>query len=211
MRGKYKNIVLLSILSILISACTGGGIVVSRGTTIPPELTGKSLEQLKDNFLASRNKELADGARLSVNVLMRDLSYMKAKGEIKETDQKELESIVSSLRFTVRTYYSTPNILTGKEPGKAMAMDKWTITLSDSTGNTSSPSTVKIDPPLMQKETSLRPPVPGKPIARMYYNYNYSGYIIFDYQIPVNCKWLEIKFAPPQTGDWVTVRWDIRN
>jgi hypothetical protein len=43
------------------------------------------------------------------------------------------------------------------------------------------------------------------------YTYSFEGHLIFNYQIPEHCSWVEIKLKVPQTGDWVVARWRIKN
>ena len=39
--------------------------------------------------------------------------------------------------------------------------------------------------------------------------YILKGHVIFDYQVPEGCTWVDLEFAPPQTGHSVSVRWEI--
>jgi hypothetical protein len=196
-----------------LAACGGHKVLVSRGTTVPTDLQVMSDEQLFEYFKVKTEKGYKDGSSLTASVVMVDMAYLKASGQTLEATPEEMETLSSLKRFEIHIEYRTPNILfegKGEAEGEGMAIDKWTVTLIDSTGTKLTPEDVNVEPPIMQKESS-NPEESFDSTSKLILTYILKGNLIFDYQIPEGCKWLEVVFVPPQTGHEVATRWILLN
>jgi hypothetical protein len=198
--------------AVLLAACTAQGVIVSRGTSVPLELQRMSGDQLMDYFKAKGLKGYKDGSRLEASVMMVDLSYLKATGQTLESSQEEMEALATRKRFEVHVEYTTQNVFPGKDEVEGIAIDKWTVTLRDSTGTELTSSSRNFDPPLVQKQaTAPEPVLTEKETSKLIMTYILKGNLIFEYQVPEGCRWVEMQFVPPLTGHEVDVRWHVRN
>jgi hypothetical protein len=189
----------------------GKAVLVSRGTTVPLELQRMGGDDLHEYFKASGGKGYKDGSRLEVSAVMVDLAYLKATGQTLEATDEEMEALTSRKRFEVHVEYTTHNVFPGANEGEGISADRWTITLTDSTGTELSPSSTSFEPPLIQKAATEPGPILEQDASRLIMTYILKGHVIFEYQVPEGCKWIELALEPPLTGHVAGVRWSVAN
>lgn len=195
-----------------LTACGAHEVLVSRGTSVPQELQVMSEDQLFEYYKVKEEKGYKDGSSLMASVVMVDMAYLKATGQTLEASEEEMDALSRLKRFEVHLEYRTPNILPaeGENEAAGMAFEKWNVSLRDSTGAQVSPESKSFDPPVLQKQAT-DPDEAFDNTSRLILTYILKGQLIFEYQIPEGCKWVEIEFAPPQTGHIVATRWTIIN
>ncbi len=203
---------LLLCAGLLLGACGGTKVLVSRGTTVPLELQHMSGDQLMEYFKAKSLTGYKDGSRLEASVVMVDLAYLKATGQMMEASDEEIEALASQRRFEAHIEYVTPTIFPGETEEEGIVFEKWTATLRDSRGTEITPKSFKFDPPLIEKEAvAVDPILTEKDTSKLILTYTLKGNMIFDYVVPEGCKWVDIELEPPLTGHKTTVRWNIKN
>jgi hypothetical protein len=203
---------LLICAALFLSACGGSKVLVTRGTTVPLELQTMSGDQLMDYFKATSLTAYKDGSRIEASVVMVDLAYLKATGQLMEAPQEEIEALASRRRFETHIDYVTPTIFPGETEGEGIVFEKWTVTLRDSRGTEITPATSTFDPPLIEKEAVVvEQMLAEEETSKLIMTYTLKGNMIFDYVVPEGCKWVEIELEPPLTGHRTSVRWNIKN
>ncbi len=212
MRRIPRSLPLLLSAALFLGACGGTKVLVSRGTTVPMELQHMSGDQLMEYFKAKGMTGYNDGARLEASIVMVDLAYLKATGQMMEASDEEIEALASQRRFETHIEYVTPTIFPGETEEEGIVFEKWTATLRDSRGTEITPKSFNFDPPLIEKEAvAVEPILTEKDTSKLILTYTLKGHMIFDYQVPEGCKWVELELVPPQTGHKTTVRWNIKN
>jgi hypothetical protein len=195
----------------LLTGCTSG-VLVSRGSSVPLELQRMSGDQLHEYFKARGDTGYNDGSAIEASVVMVDLAYLKATGQTMEASEDEMAVLTSQKRFEAHIEYSTHNLFPGETEQEGIAFEKWTVLLHDSKGNELEPSSANFEPPLVQKAaTQPEPVLLDEEASKLLLTYILKGNLIFDYQVPEGCKWVELTFEPPQTGHKTKVRWTIGN
>ncbi len=200
---------LLALVVLALAGCGGHKVLVSRGTTVPQDLQVMSEDQLLEYFKVKIEKGYKDGSSLTASVVMVDMAYLKATGQTMEATDLEMDALTKLKRFDVHMVYRTPMIVPTEGAAENMAMDLWSVTLRDSTGKTVSPQELNFETPLMEKEATSPEDFDIK--SKLVLTYILKGNLIFEYQIPEGCKWVEIEFAPPQTGHRIVTRWVVLN
>jgi len=209
MTSMERAVVLASIIA---ASCGGRGVLVSRGTTVPLELQRMSGDDLHEYFKARGRKGWKDGSKLEVSVVMVDLAYLKATGQTLEAGEEEMQALSTLKRFEVLIEYTTPNVFPGESEVDGIAFDKWKVSLVDSTGTDLAPSSVSFDPPLVQKAaTEPEAMLEKEDVSKLVMTYILKGNLIFDYQVPEGCRWIDILFEPPLTGHRAAARWNVLN
>jgi hypothetical protein len=196
----------------LLAGCGGTKVLVSRDTTVPLELQRMSGDQLNEYFKAKSLKAYKDGSSLDTSVVMVDLAYLKATGQTMEASEEEMEALSTHRRFEVHLEYKTEIVFPGETETEGIAIDKWKITLRDSKGNELTPTSTNFDEPLVRKEaTAPEPVLTEKETSKLIMTYVLKGNVIFKYQVPRGCKWVDLEFEAPQTAHTTSVRWQIKN
>ena len=106
----------------VVAACGGHKVLVSRGSTVPQQLQVMSEDQLFEYFKVKEQKGYKDGSALLASVVMVDMAYLKATGQTLEATEDEMESLVRLKRFEVHLEYETPNILPAEGETEAAGM-----------------------------------------------------------------------------------------
>ena len=135
----------------LLAGCGGHGLLVSRGTAVPLQLQHMTGDQLHDYFKATGQKAYTDGSVLDLSAVMVDLSYLKSTGQTMEASAEEMQALGKLKRFEVQIDYRTRTVFPGATDAEGISIEKWTVTLRDSTGAVVGPSTQGFDTPLVQK------------------------------------------------------------
>ena len=212
MRSTSHPVPFLLAAALLLSACGGTKVLVSRGTTVPLELQQMSSDQLMEYFKAKNMTGYKDGSKLEASVVMVDLAYLKASGQMMEASEEEIEALTTQRRFEAHIEYVTSTIFPGETEEEGIVFEKWTATLRDSKGTELKPKSFNFDPPLIEKEAvAVEPILTEKDTSKLILTYTLKGNMIFDYVVPEGCKWVDIELEPPQTGHKTTVRWHIKN
>jgi hypothetical protein len=203
---------LFSALALVLVCCGARKVLVSRGTTVPQRLQVMGADQLFEYFKVRTEKGYKDGSSLVASVVMVDMAYLKASGQTLEATPEEKEALARQKRFEVHLEYRTPMIVGGDVTDEAsgMSMDRWSVQLADSRGTSIEPVERSFEPPLLKKEAT-DPEDSFESTSKLILTYILKGNLIFEYRIPEGCKWVELRFSPPQTGHGVTTRWNIAN
>jgi len=212
MRILSLQLPLLLCVALLPAACGGPKVLVTRGTTVPQDLQSMSGDQLMDYFKATSLTAYKDGSRIEASVVMVDLAYLKATGQLMEAPEEEIQALASRRRFETHIDYVTPTIFPGETESEGIVFEKWTVTLRDSKGTEITPASFTFDPPLIEKEAVVvEQMLAREDTSKLIMTYTLKGNMIFDYVVPEGCKWVEIELVPPLTGHRTTVRWNIKN
>jgi len=202
----------VALAALVVTACGAHTkVLVSRGSTVPMELQTMSEDQLHEYFKADELHGYKDGSSIDVSVVMVDHAYFKATGQTMEATDEEMEYLTSHKRFEVKLEYKTHNLFPGDYEAGGIAIEKWNITLRDSTGTEITPEGMHFDQPLMQKSASEPEETLGGDESKLMLTYILKGQLIFEYDIPRDAKWVELTFAPPIAGHDATVRWVVLN
>ncbi len=208
----HRTIALLPLLLAVLpglAACGGKGLIVSRGITVPMQLQHMTGDELHEYFMSTGQKAYTDGSVLEASVVMVDLSYLKSTGQLLEATGEEMQALGKLKRFEVQLEYETRTVFAGATETEGIAFEKWAVTLRDSAGTVIEPTTESFDAPLVQKAAITPEEAFSDEPAQLVMTYILRGHLIFDYQVPEECSWVELEFAPPQTGHNVSVRWEI--
>ena len=212
MRCISRSLPLILSAALLLPACGGTKVLVSRGTTVPMDLQHMSGDQLMEYFKAKGMTGYKDGSKLEASIVMVDLAYLKATGQMMEASEEEIEALSTQRRFEAHIEYLTPTLFPGETEEEGIVFEKWTATLRDSKGTEITPKSFNFGPPLIEKEAvAVEPILTEKDTSKLILTYTLKGNMIFDYVVPAGCKWVDLELVPPQTGHKTTVRWLIKN